>query len=443
MGKETEVVWFIEHEARELHVGCAVRHLLQSRFSTSAEVLPYYHGDPGAVAARLRPRVVVIPYSRSAGDPGLTAYLPSWRDAVYLNLSWEELRPQAELHAMAPRDTFARKHVIHHAWCEDFRQYLLENGVPEEHVFLNGHPAFQFYDEPYRRFFLRKEELARTLGLDPTRKWLFFPENYSWGFLLDHSIEVRVQMGFDREAVYEMREYCLESFRTVLGWLGNLASREDVEVILRPRPATTLADFAGTAEKTIGTIPPRLHITKEGTVREWILASDVVASSFSTTLIEAAVAKLPAFKVEPIPMPDPFHADWQDRFRSLRTEEEFLAAVREEDGKDGAAESWARSTLMGGGDAIFNLAEFVSGLCRPGAARPPVPTVETITPPAPAAPGLKDRLRYYRQLPAIMTRRYRAGKSKVDREQDRFSPEEVERLTAAFGDLLAAHGGRG
>jgi hypothetical protein len=69
----------------------------------------------------------------------------------------------------------------------------------------------------------------------------------------------------------------------------------DGEPILRPRLITPLEDFVAAVRRVVPDIPSRMHISEPGTVREWIMASDVTVSSHSTSLIEAAVARKPAF----------------------------------------------------------------------------------------------------------------------------------------------------
>ena len=65
---------------------------------------------------------------------------------------------------------------------------------------------------------------------------------------------------------------------------------------------------------------------KEESVREWILASDVVISSFSSTLIEAALGGKPAFMVEPVPLIKSFYNAWYDHVARIKNLNEFEKA---------------------------------------------------------------------------------------------------------------------
>ena len=104
-------------------------------------------------------------------------------------------------------------------------------------------------------------------------------------------METRVQRGFDRDTVLAYCEFARRSLETVAPWCVALARSGRGELIIRPRPATPLAEFSATLERVAGGLPDRhLHVIKDESVREWIFASQVVVSSYSTTLIEAAIA---------------------------------------------------------------------------------------------------------------------------------------------------------
>lgn len=431
------ILWFVEHVARELHAACAVRAILEREHGIGVAVLPYHRKLTGPEAAALAPKVVVVPYCYQAGDYGLVDHLPLWREAIWFNLSWEQLYYRAHLEAKRPQDAFARRHVIHHAWGPFFRRYLEESGVPAEHVFVNGHPACQLYEEPYRRVFLRRELLAGRHGLDGGRRWVFFPENYGWGFFSDLQLELKVRAGVPRADAVQMRAFCRDSLRTVLDWLRELAREGTVEVILRPRPATTLADFREAVRRALGPLPPRLHLIKEASVREWILASDVVASSFSTSLIEAAVAGKPAYMAEPLPIPPPFDADWYRHAPRLRAREPFLAACLRSAGAPGSTlGTWARDELLGRGDPIRGLADRLVTLCRPGALRPPPAGPELTAARLAAMPTLGQRLRRWASSPGTALRRLRETPRTGSGENDSFTPADVAGLTGEFARIL-------
>ena len=72
-------------------------------------------------------------------------------------------------------------------------------------------------------------------------------------------------------------------------------------------------------KEIIDIVPARMHFIKEKSVREWIMASDMVISSLSTSLVEAAIAGKPAYLLEPYPCPEFLQVDWQDYITTIST----------------------------------------------------------------------------------------------------------------------------
>lgn len=135
-------------------------------------------------------------------------------------------------------------------------------------------------------------------------------------------------------------------------------------VILRPRPATGIEELRAFAHGVLVDLPGRLHIVKAESAREWIMASDQVMSSYSTTLIEAALCGKPVHLVSPEPMPDGLHDDWYDKLPWIRNEDELLkaAAASQQGGSGERLAQWARTRLLGNGDPVRNIAVALAAL---------------------------------------------------------------------------------
>jgi hypothetical protein len=262
-----------------------------------------------------------------------------------------------------------------------YQSFLLQAGLAKKNIFLNGQPAYALYDEPYRGYFPSRVELAERHGLDPSRRWIFFPENYNWAFYSEATLQQFVRGGQSLADIDEMREYCERSLMDVLRWLASAAQNESIEVILRPRPSATMDEFQTAVQGILPELPSHLHINQQGSVREWILASDVILSSHSTSLIEGAVAEKSVFIVEPHPIPSALNVGWHDLLRHIKTRAELMQVCGDSPTpEDSRLKDWARRTLMGHGDAIHNLAEFVLELLSGRMEVPPPPAPEVATP---------------------------------------------------------------
>jgi surface carbohydrate biosynthesis protein len=362
--REVNIVYLYEHAARELDVACAVSVLLEQKFGLSVEIVQWPVGF-ARIVHRLKPgMVVVLPflYSESDYEP-LTKY---WRGIHYVNLTWEQLFYPGNEIAKSPRGDFATRRVFHHVWSNQYANTLRRLGVPDEKIFVNGQPAYTLYDEPYRLYFRSRENLAEKYGLDLAKKWFFFPENYNWAFYDKDRLDSFVRDGQTPEQVQEMKTYCEHSLKEVLDWFEKiLQSDTGVEIILRPRPSITELEFDQIVGRLTGKLHEGMKIIQDGSVREWILASDVILSSHSTSLIEAAVAGKRSFILEPIPMPAALYVSWHNYLPHLRTFQDFFEVCTSGDVSckyDKRLSAWAHETLMSNKDSIVNLAGYLNEL---------------------------------------------------------------------------------
>lgn len=361
--KKIDIVWFIEHISRELDVAVAVSVLLNKKYHKSIKIVPL---SSVSVFKEFKPAIVLLPFCYSIKDITLKKCLKYWSEAVFINLSWEQIFYKANLEYKTPRDLFAKKFVYHHAWSLKRKKFLMEKGIPENKIFVNGHPAYRLYGAPYRKVFITKKGLAKILGLDYRKKWLFFPENYSWYFYSEYNIKEIIKQGQSAEVISAMRKYCGEALLEVLDWLNQAIGKygDKFEFILRPRPAFSLEYFKNKVEKLYPQISPKLHLIKDYSVREWILASDIVISSFSTSLIEAAIAQKPVYMLDPVSIPQELKAKWYDLLPKLKSVKNFFDILRKE-GSDKSftdLKRWAKKEFLISGDPITGLVDFLGKL---------------------------------------------------------------------------------
>ena len=363
MTKKIDVLWLVEHIAREMDVACAVRHFAKSRLDSEITVRHIYlHANQNI--REFDPAVVVLPFIYDSSDLAIEDYVRAWPNATFFNMAWEEIHYKAHETPKAPHDEFAKKSVIHHAWGEFYERYLLIHGVPEGHIFVNGQPAYQLYSDPYNQYYRNRAALAQQYGLDRTAKWIFVPENYRWGFITEGRLNNYVNLGSDRDELIGLRDFCRESLRQLLRWCNETATeRTEIEIVFRPRPtlsSNVLSDFF---HEEVGDRATNLHFIKDESVREWILASDIIASSYSTSLIEAAIASKPVYMVEPVAIPDSLYSDWYDFVPRIRSAREFQDACRA-DAKvvDSKLRDWATTEMLSHGDPIQGLAQFIGEL---------------------------------------------------------------------------------
>lgn len=367
--RKLDIVFLYEHVARELDVACAVTALLRQR-NISVEILQWPTSFR-STAGKFDPKLVVLPFCYT--ERSFLPILHYWSRSIFFNMTWEQLFYSGNLKAKTPRGEFATRHVIHHSWSQVYADFLRKQGIPEEYIIVNGHPSYQLYKAPYRDYFLTREALAQKYNLDPSRKWIFFPENYNWAFYTEATIQRFLEAGQSASDIEEMRHYCTLSLQEVLRWFDEFSQSEQLELIIRPRPATHMDDFRSFVHDTLGEKPYKFHVIQRESVREWILASDLVLSSHSTSLIEAALAGKAIRMLEPYPMPGALHVEWHDLVPRIHTKDEFVQACYEQSGEitDTRLADWAGQTLLSTDDAILNVANVLERLVRDQMPRPP------------------------------------------------------------------------
>lgn len=440
MSRPVDVIWIIEHVARELDVACAIKALVEKRYGLTVEIISI-QANVRVVTRQWQPRLVVTPFLYGAHLAAISHFIAFWHEPIYFNLAWEQLFSKSTEKYKAIVGDFTKHHVIHHAWGDFFRHNLIAQGVDENLIVLNGQPAYKLYDEPYRQYFPSRAVLAKQHGLNPDHRWIVFPENYSWAFYTDAGLEQLIAYGANRELTYQLRDVTQKSFAAVLHWCKTAATNHAVEIILRPRPAhaSTLMDWK--IRETISERPANFHVIKDGSVREWILASDAVVSSYSTTLIEAAVAHKGAYMLEPYPFLESQHSDWHPYAARITTYDAFdtLAKCGPLWSDTERLHDWARQTTLAHGDPIQNLADRIAVFTQPDFDRPPVAPSDLFpaqdrTPPAwrPAA------ARIYHKLKRQWLKRVAPSQAYDQFENDDFTPAEVDRRTAAWSRILNA-----
>jgi surface carbohydrate biosynthesis protein len=357
------VLWLVEHIAREMDVACAVKALAESRFDLQVTVRNmYYHANE--VLQRYEPAVVVHPFFYFvSGALATEDYVEAWPHTTHFNLAWEQIHYKAHMKIKAPSDEFTREKVIHHAWGKFYKDYLMEYGVPSEQIFVNGHPAYQLFRSPYNRYYKQRDWLADKYGLDLDARWIFVPENYRWAFIGD-KVKLFTKLGGDENEITELRDFCIDSLRILLNWCNNTAGHDKIAIIFRTRPSINSRIIRRFFEEHVGHAAPNLYFIKEESVREWIMASDMTISSYSTSLIEAAIADKPIYMVEPIPIPDSLYCDWYRFTPRLHTMEDFeTRCLSSTDSFDAnSLKTWAESEMLARGDPIQRLVEFVKYL---------------------------------------------------------------------------------
>lgn len=114
-----------------------------------------------------------------------------------------------------------------------------------------------------------KNNIAKEFLIDPKKEWLFMPMNYGWAFSSDKTIKAKIL----KEA-WEYSQKCLNEFIKFIN---------EKEIIIRPHPGVSIEEYNKKFKEIIGKVPKNIFILKNYTIREWIIVSDIIGSSWSTS----------------------------------------------------------------------------------------------------------------------------------------------------------------
>jgi surface carbohydrate biosynthesis protein len=320
--KNIKILWLIEHIAREMDVACAVKTLVKSKSGIDIIIKHIYLHANNSMRT-LNPEMIVFPFFYKSSDLAIAEYIKRWPNAIYVNLAWEQIFYKANLKIKAPSDEITKNNVNHIVWGNFYKEFLIKNGVTEKNIFINGNPVYALYKKPYSSFFNSRKVLAVKYSLDPEKRWIFVPENYRWAFVADAKIKRLAKDANNENELYDLKSFCIKSLDLLWKSLNRFALENNVEIIFRPRPATQFIEMERFALKSVNKLCKNIRILKDETTRDWVMSSDVIMSSFSTTLIEAAVADKDIYMFEPINFPEGLKCSWYSYIPTLRSYRDF------------------------------------------------------------------------------------------------------------------------
>lgn len=338
-----DILFFVEHVAREFDIACLVSAYFQKQHpQVSIKIASALYSTASTIAA-FQPKVVVTPYCYDVDSYIYKYLLPVYGDSVhYVNLACEQICTGSNVTRKMPKDRFARQGVTHVVWSEAFAGHMRESGTLPQNIHVNGNPGFSLYQSPYRECSPSRAELAQEFNLDVDKKWLFIPGNFGPAFWSEDKRCRKMREGLSEDYVNGHSAFSRATLQKVLAWLGSTSLRDAFEFILRPKPSVPLAEYCEFVEAHCEN--KAVRVLKDYSIREWILASDYVASNFSTSLIDAAIAEKPVALLEPLPLSAEKTADWHNQLEHLHNQTDFDAYLQgSRIGEHARLKAWAEA----------------------------------------------------------------------------------------------------
>lgn len=323
MLKQVDVIFFVEHKDRELEPVELVASKLHTMGYSSMILSTIFHLH---YLFLYKAKVFVFPYLISKNDWPVNLVYSIYEDSVcYINLNWEQLIAPVIQEYKKPQDDFVRSVVKHISWEDDaFKDFLLKNGVSNDNIRVTGNPSnFILFELNKAGSLAIRNKLSQEFRLDVKKEWLFMPMNYGWAFLSDKTIKAKIRNGFPENQAWQYRRYSKKCLFKFINFIDEISTKEDCEVIIRPHPGVSVEMYEKKFKEIIGYIPKKVHILKDYTIREWIVASDIIGSSWSTSAYDAQKINKKAFLFFPYEIPVWLHSDWLNKMYKIMNYDEY------------------------------------------------------------------------------------------------------------------------
>lgn len=313
------MLFLIEHVDRELRSVQFLAEVLGAR-GYSCRILSISFGIHRIL--HIRPKVIVFPYGPSVRVSPLDILWLRYRSSVvYVNLNWEQYLSKANFHYKRPQDGFARKLMVHLVWDSSFSDYLLQNGVAGDNIHIVGNLSYELIRKG--KMVPSGRDILARFPLSDFDRIVFLPVNHGWAFLGRNDIIKRIQNGYDRATAFQYKEFSDRNLDIFIDWLRRLAPEcPRTAFFVRPHPSVSNEDYGRhfTNEKNV-------FVTHEGTIHDWINRSHMVISTWSSSVIDAAILGKKIALLEPLPRPDWLQVHWNSLVHNIRSLSEFKAFV--------------------------------------------------------------------------------------------------------------------
>ena len=363
-----DVLMFLEHKDRELEVVIEIAKKLKREHGLSVAIASAVF-DRLSSLWLIRPKVVLF-HSNKTLPP---IFYRVYGDRIgYACLNWEQmLSTFNKKTAKKPGDFLNKTLMKNFAWGKNYRDFLVDIGVPEENVSITGRPSLTLLRRKATRGREIRNLLARRYGLDENVRWLFFPLTCLHAFFSDAVVRrfarnADLSNEVDEALAFERRDYVRKTVHEIFRWIESLknAQTKDFVIILRPHPIISVEEHIALFKSLFGYVPPYVFITKSESAQEWVVASDVCYTNYSSIALDAYFIKKPAYLMEPDPFPHFLKYEWFNGFRRLHAFEDLQDTLK-------AADTWRFQTsaviedeFETRLDGIHETAVFLAKLCR-------------------------------------------------------------------------------
>jgi len=308
-----------ERKQRELENDTLLKIELERRGYT-CEIVQYYEGDKFNIFNINPPKVILVPHLygnanlyRTFSRFGKANHIVNLQYEQVLSAKWEKLghhNPKEEA-----------QNALHLCWGEKTQERLVKAGVSSENLKVLGAPHLDLLRKEYRKSTSGiKQFFSKKYNFDFSKKWIIFLSSFTYADIDNY----RLKQNEDNAGVKlsEFREIHTTSRDEILNWFSKILENNKENIfIYRPHPDELVLHPVEKLEKRF----PNFKIIREEPVKDWINASDVIYSWYSTSVVEAHFLDKPYAILRPKVLPESFDSVLLKYAEFITTYEQFEA----------------------------------------------------------------------------------------------------------------------
>jgi surface carbohydrate biosynthesis protein len=323
--QEVDFLIIYEHKVRELENMCLIKYELERRGYTVVikhiedeealeAVKPIYHAKV----------VMTMACYQNASLEWHTKDFVSFDKVI--DMQWENIvYPKDERAGVFKNYTGIGREVVRVSWGAANKKRLLESAhMDPKNIKVVGHVGMDFLRDELKGYYLGREELFAQYGLPTDKKVLLFASP----FYADNLSEEYIA-GMCKKHGEDWRDYydfMMRSEKEILQWMEKLChERNDILLIYRPHPGHIGKHMSEVAARC-----DNFKVISERSVKQWIIASDIVYTGNSSTIVEAFFAGKMCYLLFPYEVTDGFELKLVSAGKKIKTYEQFVHTIQEE-----------------------------------------------------------------------------------------------------------------
>ncbi|NOU51764.1 hypothetical protein HG263_14600 [Pseudoalteromonas sp. JBTF-M23] len=328
---QVDFLFLVEHEDREMSSVKRLKSELEMKGCSCIILSTEFHAH---LFNQFNARNIVFPYAIDDATWPIRAFKrQKFKKCNFISLNWEQLLSKSNQDFKKPKSRFIQEHFYHLAWEDNFKEFLKDSGSKSDNIRVIGNPLHELLMEDLYNSSLYDGKLRAEFGIEKSSELYFFPMNYGWAFFSDDKIKAKIAMGYDSEVAYEYRDYalrCLNAFTYFITKLCALYPKSTF--VVRPHPSISVEQYVEKFTVNGLTIPVNMVLTKRYTIKEWIAISQVVGSSWSTSVWDAQKVGKKGFLFTPFERPDWLDTFWNKLVINISEPEDFEMVLNSEGG---------------------------------------------------------------------------------------------------------------